>query len=185
MKKAIFCFAAISLCIVSSFSQAPTKINVPAAPPALEGWQETTGWLNAFHTVFGKQADTQWVSWLAGQGRLYPDPATGGLYIVLPDYMYSYAKLRAKLDYGIFENENTRLMPIKHETARRDDTWYARFAGTLEGVPATLDMAVFLLDGKYRTVMGFYPGNELANGFSAKFRQDANRLLNSPAVVDR
>jgi hypothetical protein len=92
---------------------------------------EANDWPGAFQSVFGKQADTQWVSWLANQGKFYLDPATGSLYIVLPGYMHSYAKLRAKFDYGISENGDTRLMPVKGATNRQGGTWYARFIGTL------------------------------------------------------
>jgi hypothetical protein len=185
MKKLIFCLAALACSIASSFSQNQMKTNCQAAPVAPDGWVETNDWLGAFQSVFGKQADTQWVSWLAKQGRFYLNPSTGGLCIVLPDYMYSYAKLRAKFDYGISENGNTRLMPVGSETTRRGGNWYARFIGTLEGVPATLDMVVSRQDGKYLTVMGFFPGNELSNEFSTKFQRDASRLLNAAEWVSR
>jgi hypothetical protein len=38
-------------------------------------------------------------------------------------------------------------------------------------------MAVTQQGSKYLTVMGFFPGNEVSNEFSMKFRLDLNRLL--------
>jgi hypothetical protein len=99
--------------------------------------------------------------------------------------MHSEARLRAKLDHGFYKVENTFLLPLANTVTWQEDKLYARFLGTLEGVPASLDLAVLEQNGKYLTVMGFFPGNEVSNGFSMKFRQDVNRLFDNTILADR
>ena len=167
------------------FSQNAVQVSLKSHPVLQKEWQQTENWLQTFRTTFGKDAATNWMSELAMDGEFYLNTETGGFIIVLPKYMQSYAKLKAKFQYGIYENKNTRLLPIMDEADLVDNLWTTRFLGYLGGIPASLDMAVVKQDDKYLTVMGFYPGQELSNDFSKKFQRLVEQTFAAPVYAAR
>ncbi len=167
------------------FSQLQTPVTLENQPILNHEWQQTENWLQTFHTTFGKEATANWMSELAVNGVFYRNKEAGGFIVVLPTYVQSKAKLQAKFQYGIYENKNTRLLPIKDDAANSGNLWTTRFLGFLGGVPASLDMAVVEQGGKYLTLMGFYPNHELVNDFSKKFQQFVERNYGENVFASR
>ena len=89
------------------------------------------------------------------------------------------------MQYGIYENKNTRLLPIRDEAQFNNQIWTTRYLGFLGGVPASMDLAVVEEHGKYITVMGFFPGQELSNDFSKRFELLIERTLSAPVIAAR
>src|SRR5690606_5288505 len=167
------------------FSQTPIQISLNKSKNLQKEWHKTDNWLQTFSATFGKDATTNWIGELAMEGEFYSNTETGGFIVVLPKYVQSYAKLNAKFQYGIYENKNTRLLPIMDEANFTDHVNTTRLLGYLGGIPASLDMAVIKEDGHYLTIMGFYPGNELSNDFSKKFRHLIDQTFPTPAFAAR
>ena len=152
-------------------SQQPMRVSSSSQFMLNQEWQQTENWLQTFRNTFGKNASPNWIGELAMEGKVFQNMEMGGFIIALPKYIQSNAKLRSKFQYGIYENKNTRLLPITDDAAYMGDLSTTRFLGVLGGVPASLDMAVVKQGGKYLTLMGFFPGHELENDFSKKFQQ--------------
>ena len=184
MKKnpALFLFVILLGCS-SVFSQEALEANLNNHSVLKSKWQPTQNWLHAFRTVFGKDATTNWMSELALNGNFYLNKRDGGFIIVLPDYIQNKAVLQSKIRYGIFENKNTRLLPLRDEAIQSYNLNMARFMGFLGNVPATLEMVVVKENGKYLTIMGFYPSHELASDFSKNFEKLIERIYPSPVYA--
>ena len=184
--KTIFAVSLIlSFMTAPAWSQHQMKTNLAITAVNMGEWQPAPNWLEAYRNAFGKAAGTQWISELALEGTFLQNRKTGGLLIVLPDHLSSFDQMKSILAYGIFEGKDTRLMPLTGEMNRSQNLCFARFLGQLEGVPASLDLAVIQQDGSYLTVMGFYPGNELTNEFSGNFEQTVSRAFKNQPLANR
>ncbi len=154
-----------------SFSQMEFKTMGFQQPILKNEWKQADNWLQTLRSTFGKDIGTNWMSELAMEGEFYLNTDCGGFIVLLPKYIQSDAKMHAKFQYGIYENKNTRLLPLSGETEFASHLNTTRLLGNIGGVPATLDIAVVDQGGKFLTIMGFYPGNEISNDFSKKFQQ--------------
>ncbi|MBI1223795.1 MAG: hypothetical protein GC192_01045 [Bacteroidetes bacterium] len=175
----LFCFAI--LISQTAISQKATLASNTSTTP-LSNWQPVNNLSQTFRAIFGEEASLHWINELAKEGSFYQPTHSNGLIVVLPDYMYSKARLEAKLEAGFFKVKNTKLLPLADTRTSQGNQTYARFLGTLEGMPASMDMVVVKRGDKYLTIMGFCPGNELNTEFSNQFQHDIARLF-SPALA--
>lgn len=167
--QAIFLVLLVALTCTPFMAQQNTHIKSSEKWATPNQCQPAPNWLPAFQATFCRTASTNWVSELAEDATFYRDVTNNGLVVYLPDYVQSADQLQTLQTYGIYENKNTRLLPIKAPVEDAKGKSITQFMGIIGGVPARMELAVIQRYGSYQTIMGFTAGHQHNVAFSDNF----------------